>query len=729
MKNVIKKSLCLVISMTLLLLSLTGCNTTDINSLISDTVDQTKAFDQYLQSFRKNISEQNDSQKLPMDPTVMTPWINSNIYGMVTDDINADLKDDFYLNINHDQLRDAKFRPGYSSESYFNKASDITKERCMEMLTDKELLNSEDPEIAFNASLIQGLYDLYLDWDQRNEAGVEPFRSQVEHIISIESLPELTEYMLSKENLFFGLFPVPIVYGVDQNDSSRYNVLVKPSPLLTYNDSAEYRKETAHGKQKKEYSDAVFLYMTERFGIERAEAEKYLKNAYSLEEQLAESEKSVLEQSSPDALKESINPVTMDDIKNMSPDFPLAEYMERYRYAESELINVNEPEALHKINLLYNEEHLDEFKAYLLKGLLDRIIDVLDRDAFDKAQELERKRDGIAQSKTDEEEAYSLAMTFFPVSFEKIYLKKYLNEDMRQEITTLCEDCIAIYKDMLSETEWLSDQTKEKAIKKLENMVIHAVYPDKWLDNSMFSITPKEEGGTLLDGLVSYQEGTLILGSTYYLNGKVDPDIWLINILTNNAFYTPADNSINIIPGFFSDETYSSDMSIEEKLGTLGSFIGHEISHAFDTTGAQYDESGNVVNWWTDEDYAAFMERADKLVKFYDNIIAYDDGTPISGQLVKGEAIADMAGVKCMLKMAESIEDFDYDKFFRANARIWFRVDTLEASQSFAVSNPHPSQYLRVNVTLQQFDEFLETYDIKPGDGMYLAPEDRINVW
>ena len=136
--------------------------------------------------------------KLPMDPTVMKPWINSCILGEVTDEVNPDLKDDFYLNINHDWLRDAKLRPGYDSETPVFEAVDIVKNRCLEFLTDKSL-KFDDAVLSHDVELIQGYYDLYLDWEGRNKVGVEPLKPIVEKIKAISNLDELSEFLLSEE--------------------------------------------------------------------------------------------------------------------------------------------------------------------------------------------------------------------------------------------------------------------------------------------------------------------------------------------------------------------------------------------------------------------------------------------------------------------------------------------------------------------------------------------------
>jgi len=170
-------------------------------------------------------------------------------------------------------------------------------------------------------------------------------------------------------------------------------------------------------------------------------------------------------------------------------------------------------------------------------------------------------------------------------------------------------------------------------------------------------------------------------------------------------------------------------MSVEEKYGALGTVIGHEISHAFDINGAQYDKDGNVVNWWTEKDKAEFDRRAEKLIRYYDGIVAFDNGTPVRGKIVQTEAIADMTGMQCMQKMAEKIEDFAYETFFRANAFLWARTGSLQSAESRVLYDVHPLNYLRCNVVAQQFEEFYQTFGVKEGDGMYLAPEDWLIIW
>ena len=168
-------------------------------------------------------------------------------------------------------------------------------------------------------------------------------------------------------------------------------------------------------------------------------------------------------------------------------------------------------------------------------------------------------------------------------------------------------------------------------------------------------------------------------------------------------------------------------MSDEELYARIGMVIGHEISHAFDSTGAQYDKDGNMNLWWTQEDWKAFNEKNARLEAYYSAMQAWE-GENLDGSILTGEACADMGGLKCMLRIAAKKEGFDYDRFFRSYADLWLAEGTLNYTYSH-LKDEHPLPYLRVNCVLQQYDEFLDFYGITEGDGMYLAPEDRVNIW
>ena len=690
----------------------TGCSTT--GSKVAESVAETTE------------AKVEAKSKLPMDPTVMKPWINSCILGEVTDEVKADLKDDIFLNVNHDWLSDAKLRPGFDSETPIFDAADTVKNRCLEFLTDKNL-KFDDAVISHDVDLIQSYYDLYLDWEGRNKLGVEPLKPIVEKIKTISNLDELSEFLLSEEAREDGLGLFGVKVGFSSEDSSLYSVDIS-STELSLEDSDEYKTLTENGKRVKKAVEDKTSYMLGRIGMSESEAKELIESAFAFETKISKSMMGLLEAMNPDSLAKTINPVTVKDIKDMEGKLPVVEYMDKYGYSVSKLINMQEPNWLKSFAEIYTEENLEGMKAYLLTTIARGYIDRTDEAAFRKYQEINNAQKGITESQPDQDLAYQETRKILPPSFARIYVKKYITPEMKKEIAEFCQESVDAYREMLQGIEWMSDETKKAAINKLDHIKIHSLYPEKWDDDSVFQITSKEKGGTYLDAQKALVKGNLARQMSH-INGKVDRDIWQIDILETNAFYAAFENSVNIIPGYFCDVTYRDDMSIEEKYGAIGTVIGHEISHAFDTNGSQYDEEGNVKDWWAEADKKAFRERASKLVAYYDNVVAFDDGTKYSGQMVQTEAIADIAGMKVMLTLAKKIPNFDYDKFFKAFEKMWARVHTIESAENATLTDTHPLHYLRGNVTVQQFDEFIDTYGIKEGDGMYIKPEDRIAVW
>jgi len=159
---------------------------------------------------------------------------------------------------------------------------------------------------------------------------------------------------------------------------------------------------------------------------------------------------------------------------------------------------------------------------------------------------------------------------------------------------------------------------------------------------------------------------------------------------------------------------------------------GHELTHGFDSDGCQFDKDGNLKNWWTDEDREAFTVRADNVANRYAEyaLVGNESSNP---ELIIGEAVADLGGVATALdvlaKLKEDGEEIDYEDFFRANSTFWFRIVTRENALQRIKTDPHPANCLRVNVNLAQFEEFYETFDVKEGDKMYTAPQERLSVW
>ena len=309
----------------------------------------------------------------------------------------------------------------------------------------------------------------------------------------------------------------------------------------------------------------------------------------------------------------------------------------------------------------------------------------------------------------------------FPILVEQAYIELQSTEEMKAEVAELIQDVLDEYMN-LADTSWLGDTTKEKMKKKLSKMEYVACYSDAYKDfvrigdDDIYSKTAFDVYRLYTNG-----EVTMAARKNIDTTGYFD----YMHSYVVNAFYSPGTNSFVILNAL---TRVMLGNCVEEKLGMLATVIGHEITHAFDSSGANYDENGNYNNWWTSADKKEFNRRVDKLIAFY-NQIALKKNFYVDGDTIDGEATADMGGIKVALMIAKKYDNFDYDKFFRAFAYLWCTYASDISGVESRASDAHPFNYLRVNVTLAQFDEFVETYDIKPGDGMYIPEEQRINVW
>ena len=194
-----------------------------------------------------------------------------------------------------------------------------------------------------------------------------------------------------------------------------------------------------------------------------------------------------------------------------------------------------------------------------------------------------------------------------------------------------------------------------------------------------------------------------------------------------NAYYDPQQNQIVFPAAILQAPFYSLDQSSSANYGGIGAVIAHEISHAFDTNGASFDENGSLNDWWMEEDYEAFKERTQKVVDEFDGLDSY--GAKVNGKLTVSENVADLGGVAAALAAAKRDADFSAKDFFESWATIWRQKARPEIMQLLAASDVHGPAKFRVNVTVSNFDDFYTTFDVQPSDKMYRAPEDRVMIW
>ncbi len=663
------------------------------------------------------------------DYSTGTPWLFSNLDGIVTADTPAELKDDFGLYVNKDALVENVLQGDtLVSGTVYEPTFQCERDLAAMFRGDRP----QDPE----AQAAYDLFHLFKDWDSRNARGMEPLRELTEQLEAVNSLEELTAYFLDtpvwERNAALWSFYV----SADPDDSSRQLLFLEDngsqdeisSKMLFLEDSALYTGEETKNDRDWVMISELIQKLLRRMGYSGEEAVRVLDNCFSFELMLAQ-------QAIPSTVEKyelyyslAYDSFTREELLAIEGALPVLEELERMGIPAQDKYYAPYPGFLEGVASLYTEENLPLIRDYLIAHEVYSAAWYLDRIAFDWYLYYVTSAKDMDEPKQEDVIFATAVSERLPWPTARLYTETYLTEEDKEDVTALVEELREAFRGILTEADFLSDATKEKAIEKLDGLEALVLYPDDWEPYSCpeLTIAGPEEGGMLWEALCAAKEQEFA-GMLRLLGRPTDRAEWLLPPQIDNCFYIPETNCIMISGAFSRGGLYSSDMPLEEKLGKLGIVIAHEISHSFDSSGAYYDALGNVADWWTPEDKAEFQNRVERLETYYSNIHPWE-GFDLPAAILTGEACADMAGMKCILRVASETEDFDYDAFFRTYADLWMMEFKVSLAPKY-LSDPHPQGYLRINSVLQQFDEFLDYYGITEGDGMYLAPEDRVAIW
>ncbi len=686
---------------------LTACSkdavTEETKSQETEAVQETEALAESVQKEQEPVGEQ---------------WLNSDILGVVTKDTKISEKDDFAAAVNKEWLSQAKIPDGYSSYGAFVECEELLKDRKMALIGDTSIQDH-------NEELVTQLYEMATDWKSRNAVGISAAKPYIEAIANIGSIEALTEYLSTADKNLNSFILAGVYMSTMAQDSTRYLVSIDQMDYL-YPYPDDYQELSSYGTQVEKANRSIASYVLQRFGWTAEEAETIYESCIDFEGSVLKYAYTEEELSSPELVQMINNECTWEELEKQQGNFPMTRILTAQGYGGSEVYNVIDPKLFQHMGDFYNEDHLDQIKNYLLVHTAILLGPKMDQETYQTCRDITNEAYGIEGVVSTEEYGYDCISKYLPYPMDYLYLDQWCTTRMQEDALQTVKEFKDVYKEMLLNEDWLSEETKQKAVEKLEAVEAMAVYPEKRYDYSTLDLSDCNSYLDMLCRIDQYEEEK----EKEKINGLVDRAYWEMESGVCNAYYDQTKNTVVILAGIMLPPLYSEDMGKEEKLAALGTIIGHELSHAFDTTGAQYDKDGNLATWWTDQDYQLFKERTQSVVQYL-NRITPDNGSgePVNGSRVQGEMIADLGGVKAALQIAAREENFDYDKFFRMHALHWREVMSKEAQQRLMATDEHPLDYLRTNVVLQQFQEFYDTYDIKPGDNMYLAPEKRIEVW
>ena len=656
-------------------------------------------------------------------------WINSDIYGAFEGLGEIRPQDDFAAAVNRAWSESARIPDGQDYTS-------ARLEHDLENIALKIALlhgeQTDDPELT----AMQTFFAQFLDWDTRNQIGYQELKPYADDIMSISGIDELTAFFSDpKRNLYqYG----PMIEGMvtPDDDDVFTNIMSICSPaMLSTTDSSFYTDEE-DGAMRATYR-RLCGYMLTRLGYSEEEAEELFNLCVAFEKNFAPAVDEYMQRMmrEGEALARH-NPMTVEEMETLYRNIPIRQICKGLGYELEGRVNEFMPSALRMYDTLYTAEHLEELKAWTLIHTVLLFQDYVDRDTFVFIAGLSGNKASVESQTVYEQSVLKTIYTLIPGMIDKLYAEYCFDPKIKEQLTELTQMMIDAYRVMLTEeVDWLSEETKAAAIEKLDSIKLHICYPDVMPDFTDVRALTMEEGGSLMKTYVSILQHKR-KADAETLARKNDGSVWhySVNYSELGACYLPYENSINIQAGICGGEFYDPSWPIEKRLGGVCMVVGHEISHAFDTNGADYDKDGNRKDWWKPEDRQAFQKRVDKLEAYYSRIIpapqlsdrAYGEN---GAHFIRAEAIADLASMKCLLSIAKKMEGFDYNLFFTQIARIQKAARSEAAERKYLATDNHPVDCFRCNIPVQNYDEFLETYGVQEGDGMYLAPEDRIRVW
>ncbi|RRD31521.1 endopeptidase [Streptococcus minor] len=627
-------------------------------------------------------------------------------------------QDDFYLAVNGKWAETAVIPDDKPRTGGFTDLADEI-EKLMLDTTDKWLEGKELPDDPILQNFVK-FHRLVADFEKREKVGVEPIQGLLAEYRALDSFKEFADKMASYE---LAGKPNALPFGVAPDFmDAQLNVLWADAPSTILPDTTYYAPEHEKGKELlaiwRKSQDALLTAL----GLPKDEVADILDKMIALDAKVAQF---VLSREEGSEYAKLYHPYEWKEFTQLAPELPLDKIFTEILGQVPEQVIVPEERFWTDFAAeYYSEENWPFLKAVLLYGAATAYTAYLTDDIRILSGAYSRALSGTPQAQDKKKAAYYLAEGPYNQALGLWYAGKKFPAAAKADVEAKVKSMIEVYKSRLENVDWLAPETREKAITKLNVITPHIGYPERLPETYAKKII--DENLSLIENVQNLAKIS-IAHSWSKWNQPVDTTEWGMPAHMVNAYYNPQQNKIVFPAAILQAPFYSLEQSSSANYGGIGAVIAHEISHAFDTNGASFDEHGSLKNWWTEEDYAAFTERTDKVVAQFDGLDSY--GAKINGKLTVSENVADLGGVACALEAAKQEANFSAREFFINFARIWRMKAREEFMQMLATVDVHAPGELRTNVTLTNFPEFHEEFEIKETDPMWRAPEERVIIW
>ncbi|QIM19491.1 peptidase M13 [Leucobacter coleopterorum] len=584
-------------------------------------------------------------------------------------------------------------------------------------------------EGASEADKVAALYASFMDTERVDALGATPIAADLKRAFGVGSIAQLIELVGELERQGLGGFAGMFIDN-DPGDPDRYIVFVMQGGIGLPDES--YYREEQFAEVRDQYR-AHIARMFELAGI--ADAPRLAELAYELERRIAASH---WDKVASRDIQKLYNLRTFEGLQEIMPQLDWRAYLAAMGAPEAAFaeVVVGQPEALAGLAGLLVEEELEAWQAWLawaiVRGSAALLSQEISRANFEfygtaltgATEQRERWRRGVSFVEGAMGEAVG-----------RIYVERHFDEDAKAAMDGLVEHLIEAYRDSIQQLDWMGAETKVRALEKLDRFTPKIGYPVKWRDYSAITV----DSGDLLGNSrqVAEYEFNRELGK---LGKPIDRDEWFMTPQTVNAYYNPGFNEIVFPAAILQPPFFDKNTDAAANFGAIGAVIGHEIGHGFDDQGSRYDGDGKLTDWWTEEDRAAFEQRTGALIGQYNELSPEGaDGQTVNGELTIGENIGDLGGLaiawKAYLRSLAGAESPVIDgltgaeRFFLSWSQAWQQKSRPEETVRLLTIDPHSPNEFRCNQIVANLDAFHEAYNTKPGDKLWLDPEQRVSIW
>jgi putative endopeptidase len=643
-------------------------------------------------------------------------------------DTSVSPKDDFYNYVNGNWMKTNKIPDDRTRWGGFSVLRKSTDKDVLDIInTSKELGTYAEGTDQKKALLI---FESQLDTVARNNAGITPLKPMLEAINSIKNLNDMQTIYATTMGVSAPF--ASLGAGPDLNDSSMNTAWIGPGGLGLQRD--RYFEQDGNAKDIRKKYEAHIARMFQFIDYSEEEAKKAAAAVLKMETQLAEPR---LDKVQSRDIRNYNNPRSLEQVAKMTPAIDWNKMITDMGITKTiDTVLVSQPKYMMALNDFLTTTPIEDIKTLMTWSTLDQAASYLTTEIEKANWDFYSKTlSGAKKQRPAEERALSTVNGSVGEAIGQLYVEAKFPPEAKEKAEQMIANVIKAFQGRINKLDWMSEETKQKAIEKLDKFTVKIAYPDEWEDYKDLMV---KEGNSYAENMMAVGKWNLDKNLSE-IGEPIDKKEWGMSPQTVNAYFNPINNEIVFPAAILQPPFYNYTADDAVNYGGIGAVIGHEISHAFDDSGARFDADGNVNNWWTEADLTEFTKRGDQLAEQY-SAIEVLDSVYINGKFTLGENIGDLGGVLgaydgLQLHFKENgrpdnIDGFTPEqRFFMSWATVWRTLIREDALRTQVKTDTHSPGITRAIQPLKNVDAFYEAFDIKEGDGMWLAPEKRVRIW